>query len=97
MHAISPMSNLHKIQDIFGEYLRQLELAQTDEQTDKQTEFINSFQLYWKGLKTMLGSPRYRLKCKENDALNQVNSNHTLIFTIAINCTIWIKIIIIRD
>ena len=35
----------------FEEYLRELEHGQTDIQTDRQTESINTFQLCWKVLK----------------------------------------------
>ena len=36
---------------IFEEYLWELERGQTDRQTDRQTECINTFQLCWKVLK----------------------------------------------
>ena len=35
----------------FEKYLRELERAQTDRQTDRQTECIKTFQLHWKVLK----------------------------------------------
>ena len=35
----------------FEEYLRELDSAQTDRLTDRQTECINTFQLCWKVLK----------------------------------------------
>ena len=33
--------------EVFEEYLRELKSTQTDEQTDRETEIINTFQLYW--------------------------------------------------
>ena len=49
IHAMSDMNKYINFKT-FEEYLRELERRQTDGQTDRQTECINTFQLCWKVL-----------------------------------------------